>query len=68
MGADDEATDDGAILLAGAMLLAGAIDDAALDAGVDPPPLPPPHAVINPLNVNVRSSLDVFINRSLLII
>ncbi len=34
---------------------------------LDPPP-PPPHAVNNPPIANARSNLDVFINRSLLII
>ncbi len=61
----DEAAREEAATDEGARLLAGAIEDAALDVGVGPPPPPPPpQAVINPLRVNVRSSLDLDINRS----
>lgn len=69
IGVDETATEDAATD-DGARLLASAIEDVALDAGADPPPLPPPppQAVINPLRVTIRNSLDVFINRSLVII
>lgn len=63
---EEAAREDEAAIDDGATLLAGAIEDAGLDVGVDPPPPlpPPPQAVINPLNVNVRSNLDLVINRS----
>jgi hypothetical protein len=65
----DETAREEAATDAGATLLAGATDEAAWDAGVDPPPPPPPpQAVKNPPIAIASSNLDVFINRSLLII